>query len=148
MPDVGLFTATEPLPADARVIIKYAVEVEGLPVYSETYDVAKIAQELEADERKAIEIWSRRIKCVVHCRHRNGFSSCLTRCLADGEACDCGHEHWESVQKGPDLPGFDCACRPAMTPPCRDDSSRRPRFARECVLHAPAARKLLSALDS
>jgi hypothetical protein len=38
MPDVGLFTATEPLARDMKVIIKYSVEVNGLPVYSETYD--------------------------------------------------------------------------------------------------------------
>ncbi len=92
MPDVGLFTATAPLSKDMRVIIKYVVEVEGLPVYSETYDVAKLADELAADETKAVELWSRRIKCVVACRNRPGFSSCVTRCLADGHACDCGHE--------------------------------------------------------
>ena len=79
------------------VIIKYVVEVEGLPVYSETYDVAKLAEELEEDEAKVVEIWSRRIKCVVACRHRFGFSSCLTRCLTDGKACDCGHAECEPV---------------------------------------------------
>jgi len=35
MPDVGLFTATDPLPKDYKVVIKYSVEVEGLPVYRE-----------------------------------------------------------------------------------------------------------------
>jgi hypothetical protein len=35
MPDVGLTTATEPLDRKYSVIIKYSVEVEGLPVYSE-----------------------------------------------------------------------------------------------------------------
>ena len=93
MPDVGLFSASEPLPEDAKVIIKYSVEVEGLPVYTETYDVRKLAQELEADESKEIECWARRIKCVVACRHRRGFSACLTRCLTDGQACDCGHDN-------------------------------------------------------
>ena len=97
MPDVGLFTATDPLSKDLKVIIKYVVEVEGLPVYSETYDVAKLADELAADETKAVELWSRRIKCVVACRNRPGFSSCVTRCLADGHACDCGHEGCEPV---------------------------------------------------
>jgi len=91
MPDVGLFTATEPLPREAKVIIKYSVEVEGLPVYSETYDVTKIASELEEDEVKAVRFWARRIKCVVACRNRPGFSSCLTRCLTDGQSCECGH---------------------------------------------------------
>jgi hypothetical protein len=97
MPDVGLFTATDPLPRKARVIIKYVVEVEGLPVYSETYDAAKLAEELKEDEAKAVEIWARRIKCVVACRHRHGFSSCLTRCLTDGQSCDCGHADCEAA---------------------------------------------------
>jgi hypothetical protein len=90
MPDVGLFSATEPLPAAAKVIIKYTVEVEGLPVYSESYDVGKLAKELRADREKALAIWARRIECPVACRKRPGFSSCLTRCLADGKACDYG----------------------------------------------------------
>jgi hypothetical protein len=68
MPDVGLFTATEPLSKDMKVVIKYSVEVEGLPVYSETYDVDTLAKELKKDEAKSIEIWSRRIKCVAACR--------------------------------------------------------------------------------
>ncbi len=93
MPDVGLFTASQPLPKDARVIIKYSVEVEGLPVYSESYDVAKLAAELEADEPKAVAFWARRIKCAVACRHRPGFSASLTRCLTDGQSCDRGHEN-------------------------------------------------------
>lgn len=97
MPDVGLFTATEPLEKGMKVVIKYVVEVEGLPVYSETYDVDKLAAELEKDEAKAVEIWSRRIKCAVACRRRPGFSSCLTRCLTDGQTCDCGHESCEPV---------------------------------------------------
>ena len=79
------------------MVIKYVVEVEGLPVYSETYDVETLAKELEEDEAKAVEIWSRRIKCVVACRKRPGFSSCVTRCLNDGRACDCGHEGCEAV---------------------------------------------------
>jgi hypothetical protein len=83
MPEVGLFSATEPLPKDARVVIRYSVEVEGLPVYTETYDVAKIAAELAEDAPRAIEIWARRIRCPV---------GCLTRCLADGQCCQDGHE--------------------------------------------------------
>ena len=97
MPDVGLFTATEPLSKDMKVIIKYSVEVEGLPVYSETYDVDTLAKELKKDEAKAVEIWSWRIKCVAACRDRAGFSSCLTRCLSDGSACECGHRDCEQV---------------------------------------------------
>lgn len=97
MPDVGLFTATEPLPKKAKVVIKYVVEVEGLPVYTETYDADKIANELKQDEAKAVALWSRRIKCVVACRERPGFSSCLTRCLTDGQACECGHENCQAL---------------------------------------------------
>src|SRR5438045_2702482 len=99
MPDVGLFTASEPLSKDMKVVIKYSVEVEGLPVYSESYDVDTLAKELQKDEAKAVEYWSRRIKCVVGCRSRPGFSSCVTRCLTDGQCCDCGHEKCEAVWK-------------------------------------------------
>jgi hypothetical protein len=90
MPDVGLLSATEPLPKTAKVVIKYTVEVEGLPVYTETYDAAKIAAELAQNEAETLAVWARRIKCVVSCRSRSGFSSCLTRCLADGACCDQG----------------------------------------------------------
>lgn len=97
MPDVGLFTATNSLSEDMKVVIKYSVEVNGLAVYSESYDVKKLEAELKEDEARAAELWARRIKCVVGCRSRSGFSSCLTRCLADGQVCDCGHEHCEKV---------------------------------------------------
>ncbi len=92
MPDVGLFTASEPLSKKMKVVIKYSVEVEGLPVYNETYDVDTLAKELAEDEAKVVEIWSRRVKCVVACREKRGFSACVTRCLTDGNACDCGHK--------------------------------------------------------
>jgi len=49
MPDVGLTTFTEPLSADTRVVIKYSVEVNGLPVYTETYDARKIERENERE---------------------------------------------------------------------------------------------------
>lgn len=92
MPDVGLFTATQPLAQNAKVVIKYSVEVNGLPVYTETYDSEQLAEELKTDPEKAAALWTRRIRCVAACRHRHGFSGCLTRCLTDGRACDCGHE--------------------------------------------------------
>src|SRR5438067_6228935 len=98
MPDVGLFTATEPLSKDMKVVIKYSVEVNGLPVYQESYSVNKLAQELEEDEERAVRIWARRIKCVVACRNRIGFSGCVTRCLEDGQCADCGHENAEVVE--------------------------------------------------
>jgi hypothetical protein len=84
MPDVGLTTATEPLDPSYRVIIKYSVEVEGLPVYNESYDVAKIAKEIQEDESAVSELWLRRLKCVVAARHEPAFSATLTSCLADG----------------------------------------------------------------
>ncbi len=92
MPDVGLLSFTEPLPHGAKVIIKYSVEVNGLPVYQESYDVKKIEKELRKDEATVITNWVRRIKCAVCCRTRHGFSACLTRCLADGRCCAKGHE--------------------------------------------------------
>lgn len=82
MPDVGLTTATEPLPHKAKLIIKYSVEVEGLPVYQESYDVDKLAKELEDDREKVKELWLRRVECVVKCRHTKAFSASLTGCLA------------------------------------------------------------------
>jgi len=81
-----------------KVVVKYSVEVNGLPVYNESYDVDKVAAELEKDPAKALEIWGRRIQCVAACRNRHGFSACLTRCLADGKACDCGHEGTLSIR--------------------------------------------------
>ena len=97
MPDVGLLSSTEPLPASARVIIKYSVEVEGLPVYTETYDVKKIEGELKTEPEAVERNWLRRIKCAVCCRKRSGFSACLTRCLTDGKCCEKGHESPDNV---------------------------------------------------
>jgi len=86
MPDVGLTTATEPLPKKAKVVIKYSVEVEGLSVYQESYDVATLADEIEKDRDLAKDLWFRRVECVVKCRHVGAFSASLTGCLAKGEA--------------------------------------------------------------
>ena len=97
MPNVGLFTATEPLPKHYKVVIKYSVEVEGLPVYSESYDVDKLAEELDDDAEKTVELWARRLKCAVASRRRRGFSAALTRCLTDGQCGDCGHEKCEEA---------------------------------------------------
>lgn len=101
MPDVGLTTASEPVPQDTKVIIKYSVEVGGLTVYSESYDTDKLAKELEEDEAKVLGIWARRLKCAVACRPRHGFSGCLTRCLTDGQCCAYGHDSCESVEVAP-----------------------------------------------
>lgn len=97
MPDVGLTTNTEPLSDEMRVVIKYSVEVNGLPVYNESYDVDQLREELEADEEKVAQLWLRRIKCAVGCRPRHGFSACLTRCLTDGNCCAEGHRDCKSV---------------------------------------------------
>jgi hypothetical protein len=99
MPDVGFFTATEPVPQDTKVVIRYSVEVGGLQVYNESYDVEKLREELAQDEAKVTELWARRIKCVVSCRNKRGFSACVTRCLTDGESCECGHGEGESLDQ-------------------------------------------------
>ncbi len=92
MPDVGLFTATEPLTPDIPLVIKFSVEAGGLPVYQESYCVETLAKELEEDEEKAVALWVRRLKCVVAARKRPGFSAAVTRCLADGVSADYGAE--------------------------------------------------------
>jgi len=92
MPDVGLFSATKPVSKKLPVIIRYSVEVGGLPVYSESYDLDTLAAELKEDETAALTLWARRLKCPVESRHRPGFSAALMRCLGDGQSCDYGHE--------------------------------------------------------
>jgi hypothetical protein len=90
MPDVGLTTAGNPLDSKLRVVIKYSIEVEGLPVYNESYDVAKLYEELKENEARTLELWARRLRCAVECRDKPGFSSSLTRCLVDGQCGDYG----------------------------------------------------------
>jgi hypothetical protein len=84
MPDVGLTTASEPLSPSDKVVIKYSVEVEGLPVYQESYNVDKLAAELAEDRERFKELWLRRVECVVKSRTLPEFSATLTRCLARG----------------------------------------------------------------
>jgi len=88
MPDVGLTSATEPVSPDEKVVIKYTVEVGGLEVYSESYDVEKITEELKADRKGVAELWLRRLEAVVHARHKPRFSATVTAALADGVAHD------------------------------------------------------------
>jgi hypothetical protein len=95
MPDVGLFTAAKPLDPKYSVVIKIGFEVEGLPVYQESYSVDTIIQELEKDPERLATIWMRRLKCAAKCRRRPGFSACLTRCLMDGACGDLGHKNLE-----------------------------------------------------
>jgi len=92
MPDVGLTSAANPLDPNYKVVIKYTIEVEGLAIYSESYDVEKLCEEVKKDEQKARENWFRRIKCVVECRNLRGFSACVTRCLINGRPCSAGGE--------------------------------------------------------
>lgn len=85
-----MFSATEPVSPETPVVIKFSVEVGGLPVYQESYDVEKLRRELEEDPGRAVTLWARRIKCVVEARHRPGFSAAVTRCLVDGQCRDLG----------------------------------------------------------
>jgi hypothetical protein len=87
MPDVGLTSAAEPLDPNYKIVIKYTIEVEGLAVYSESYDVEKLRREIKENEEEARANWFRRIKCVVECQNLRDFSACLTRCLLDGRSC-------------------------------------------------------------
>ncbi len=98
MPDVGLFTATEPLTRDIPLVIKFSVEAGGLPVYQESYDVRTLAKELKEDENKAVTLWLRRLQCVVASMEKPGFSSALTRCLADGVCSDCGIDSRNAIR--------------------------------------------------
>jgi hypothetical protein len=90
MPDVGLTSAADPLDPKYKVVIKYTIEVEGLAIYSESYDVEKLRKEIKKDPQEARDNWFRRIKCVTECRSLRGFSACLTRCLLDGHSCSEG----------------------------------------------------------
>lgn len=78
MPDVGLFTAGQPLTKDIKVVVKYSVEVGGLPVYQESYDVDTLAKELKKDEKRACAAWLLRLKAPVKCRSKRCFSARLT----------------------------------------------------------------------
>lgn len=84
MPEVGLFSAEKPLKSSYTVRIRYAVEVEGLPVYSETYDVDTLRQELKADPEAAAEAWLRRLKAPCEARDKPHFAACLTTLIATG----------------------------------------------------------------
>jgi hypothetical protein len=59
------------------------VEVGALPVYSETYDMAKIAAEIASDRERVKELWMR-LEAVVHSRDKPGFSASVTAYLAEG----------------------------------------------------------------
>ena len=82
MPDVGLTTAQRPLSSTCKVVIKYSVEVEGLPVYQESYDLDQLAAELARYREEFKELWLRRVECVVKARTKPAFSASVTSCLA------------------------------------------------------------------
>lgn len=82
MPNVGLTTSTEPLSPDAQVSIRYTVEVEGLPVYTELYDVDKLAKELATDPDNTARLWHRRLEAPLRARTLPCFSAELTGHLA------------------------------------------------------------------
>ena len=112
MPDVGLTTAGEPLKPDYRVVIKYSVEVEGLPVYQESYDVDQLRKELQHDEKRVSELWLRRLKCAVSCRDKAHFSARLTTCIATGSLGVSGDESGDSGGAIPE----DSATEPNVSP--------------------------------
>jgi hypothetical protein len=78
MPNVGLFSASEPLSEDTTVSIRYTVEVEGLPVYTELYDVRKLAEELMRERDRAVQLWTRRLEAPVAVLREPLFSAKLT----------------------------------------------------------------------
>jgi hypothetical protein len=90
MPDVGLFTAPEPVSPATPVVIKFSVEVGGLTVFQESYDVDLLRHELDLAPDRTLAFWARRLKCVASARGRPGFSAAVTRCLVDGHCCDHG----------------------------------------------------------
>jgi len=56
IPDVGLTSSAERLKEEYKVVIKYAIEIEGLPVYTESYDAEKLRKEVQADEPDATRV--------------------------------------------------------------------------------------------
>lgn len=84
MPDVGLFSAHKPLKKSYNVVIKYSVEVEGLPVYNESYDVDTLTKEVEEDRAAAVEAWTRRLEGPILARDKPHFSACLTSYVSTG----------------------------------------------------------------
>jgi hypothetical protein len=78
MPNVGLLSASEPVPPDTTVSIRYVVEVGGLPVYTELYDVDTLREELASDKDKTLEAWKRRLEAPILARDKEAFSARVT----------------------------------------------------------------------
>jgi hypothetical protein len=51
MPDGGLTSSAERLKEEYKVVIKYTIEIEGLPFYTDSSDAAKLRKEVEAAEQ-------------------------------------------------------------------------------------------------
>jgi hypothetical protein len=79
--------------APKKVIIKFVVEADGVPVYTEHLDADDIANEMTTQAEAVTQGWIGRIKCVICCRKKAGFVACLARCLVDGKCCDGGHRN-------------------------------------------------------
>ena len=86
MPDVSLFTASEPLTDDVTVSIRYTVEVDGLPAYTELYDVRKLARGVETDRERAVAAWTRRLDAPIENLKEPKFSAKVTAQLHEDEA--------------------------------------------------------------
>lgn len=84
MPEVGLFTAAEPLKRKYRVSIHYSVHVEDLAVYNESYDVDTLREELASNPEAAATLWLRRLEAPCIARELPEFSASLTHYLAEG----------------------------------------------------------------
>jgi hypothetical protein len=99
MPDVGLLSGSEPLQARHKVVIRFSVEVDELPVYNESYDVDTVRKELKSNPAEVLRRWTWRLLGAVHCRREKGFSACLTRSLIDGKGCACGSQKCVDLYK-------------------------------------------------
>jgi len=86
MSDAGLLSATDPVDPDTQIVIRYTVEIGGLPVYQESYDVDTLSEDLEEDEQKTKSMWLRRLSGPVECRRLPKFSANLAEWLAEGQA--------------------------------------------------------------
>ena len=80
-----------------KVIIKYIVEADGVPIYTEHLDVDDLESEMTTQSDAVIAGWGRRIKCAICCKKKSGFGACFIRCLVDGKCCDSGERNCKDV---------------------------------------------------
>jgi hypothetical protein len=86
MPNVGLLSASDPVPRDTTVSIRYVVEVGGLPVYTELYDVDTLRSDLDSDPVRTLEAWKRRLEAPILARDQDAFSTRVTAHLHGGKS--------------------------------------------------------------